>query len=207
MTTPKGLLKRGFVGPRYEGICGRLRFLVHELVIRTDVVLAARATDVADTATDPLLTIEEVTEVGGILKIAAAIDEAYGSGYSQRWMAPLGWGERLILMRRASVLVGFGWITQGCAAGTRYYAGWLRDGEYRVSRVGVLPAYRRRGYNTAFYALVLRHLFSQEATLVTVECAIDNLPSLAAIQRAGFRTVGRLRVLGRTLGGYVKWKS
>jgi RimJ/RimL family protein N-acetyltransferase len=84
----------------------------------------------------------------------------------------------------------------------------IEMGEFRILRVGVLPAYRRQGINAGFYALLLRKLFSEGARRVYIDSSRNNVASLRAQRRAGFRTVGEILVRGRLLGsGVIRWRS
>lgn len=203
------LRTRGFVGPRYEGAAGRLRFLVQELVARREVVLVLDADDALPppppaAETIALRAIRTTTELEPFER---EVDAAYHAGYAARWREALGWGEELVLALRGGRVAGFGWVQVGTREGVGCHYTTVLAGEFRVLRVGVLPAFRRTGVNGAFYALLLRELRARGAHRVYIDCARDNLPSLRAQIRAGFRPIAELDVRGPLLGrGCVRWR-
>ena len=197
---------RGFVGPRYEGPVGRLRFLWHRLVVRTDVVLVAERGEVRPPAPPrPELALQWAESWDAFAPWAAELDSAYHPGYAKKWREIFDWGERVALVLSGGRLAGFGWIQTGTPDGVACSYGRVFAGEFRVLRVGVLPDFRRQGINTWFYARLLEELFSRGATRVYVDCDEDNAPSLRAQIAAGFRPIGALRVAGLLFGGSASW--
>lgn len=199
----------GFVGPAYSGWIGKARFAFEELVARTEVVLVAEPESVKNT--DSLAERVELRFVDAWDALAgfeAEIDGAYHSGYVARWRGPFERGERLVLALTEGHVAGFGWLQTGTPEGVPCHYALIKTGEFRILRVGVLPAYRRRGINSGFYALLLRELFSQGARRVYIDSSRNNVASLRAQRRAGFRTVGEILVRGRLFGsGVIRWRS
>jgi len=200
------LRSRGFVGPRYAGLLGRIRFVTQHLVVRREVVLVAtRDTAVFDDA--PTITLRSIRTWRELEPFIAVIDSDYHAGYTKRWRRVLEWGEELFLVFRGDAVAGFGWAQRGEHAQIASHYGPIPEGDYRLLRVGVLPSWRRQGINRAFYRAVLRELFSRGAQRVYVDCSRDNLPSLAAQLEAGFRPVGEIAVTGSLVPGtWVRWQ-
>jgi RimJ/RimL family protein N-acetyltransferase len=201
--------RRGFVGPRFEGWRGRLRFVFQELVWRRDVMLVATpasAVPPASAALEPGLTLDYPPNHAALAPLAATLDAEYFPGFTARLREPFEWGETLVLLRNGERVLGFAWLQRGSPAGTPYYAGVLMPGDVRVLRVGVVPSQRRRGYLTALLVLLLQELFRTGASRVVAECSRDNLPSLRGFRAAGYQPVGELTVLGPLLGRFIRWE-
>jgi len=207
---PAGLarrfLRRGFVGPRFEGLVGRLRFAFQELLWRRDVMLVATP----ETAAPPVaietgLRLELAADFAALAPHAAMLDADYYPGFTARFREPFAWGETLALLTTGERVAGFAWLQRGTREGYRYYAGTLLPGDARVLRVGVPPSQRRRGYSTTLLILLLDHLFHAGAQRVFAEVNRDNLPSLQAFTAAGYRRIGEITVLGPLLGGFIHW--
>jgi RimJ/RimL family protein N-acetyltransferase len=199
--------RRGFVGPRYEGIVGRLRFLLQELVAHVEVVLIAEPD--ARTSVEPSDVDMDLIFLQTWDQFAAyepEIAAAYYPGYADRWKDAFESGEQLILACVNGRVAGFGWLQTGTPEGVPCHYTRVLPDEYRILRVGVLPAFRRRGVNTSFYMLLLRVLAQRGARRVYIDCNKDNVPSLKAQMRAGFRPIGEIRVPGRLFpGAAVRW--
>jgi ribosomal protein S18 acetylase RimI-like enzyme len=177
------------------------------LFTRREVILIAERDDAsAPTGDDVPLTLRIVRSHPELEPWAAVVDAAYHPGYAEAWRAPLEWGEQLVLATVGEEVLGFGWLQVGTKDGLGCYYGKTFLDEYRVLRVGVLPAFRRRGVNRSFYRHLLRDLFSRGARRVYVDCARDNIPSLKAQLAAGFRPVAEIEVRGPILGeNFVRW--
>lgn len=198
--------RRGFTGPRYSGVGGRLRFLYQHFVGRTDIVLVARSEDVRPRIEKPQgLTVRLITRWEDFSPFAAAIDAEYHAGYAGAWQRNFGWGEQLALALLDDQVAGFGWVQFGAPEGRPCDYALLWEQDRRVLRVGVLPSQRGRGVNTRFYALLLDQLFAAGAVRILIDCARDNIPSLRAQIKAGFRPIASLRVRSDLLGGGVAW--
>ncbi|MEO8193706.1 MAG: GNAT family N-acetyltransferase [Gemmatimonadales bacterium] len=197
---------RGFVGERYEGLSGRLRFLWQHFVIRTDFVLVAeRDNPLLRVSPEQTLELIRVNDWAAFAPFSAELDAAYHPGYAEAWRRIFAWGESLVIARDGGRVAGFGWLQTGTPDGINCPYAKVFAGEYRVLRVGVLPGFRRRSVNTRFYAQLLERLFSEGGKRVYVDCAKDNLPSLRAQVKAGFRPVGEIRIVGELLGGRASW--
>lgn len=195
---------RGFVGPRYRGVLGTLRFLFQELVVRNEIVFGWCRESLPEIL-DHSAKLLFLTAYDDIRPYSDIINAEYHEGYTHQWASAFGWGEELALLLKNDMPVGFGWVQTGHESFSGCHWGLVGPGEYRVGRVGVLPSKRRRGYNTLFYRLLLTSLAERGANRVYVECFKDNVPSVRAILRGGFRPIGEIRVLGRLAGGYVRW--
>ena len=207
---PLGNLRnRGFVGPRYEGLTGKLRFLFQALVYRTEVVLqVARWDDLPPAAAETELTVEWHTHFEDVERYREQLDAAYYPGFLDGWRAPFSWGERVALGMAAGKVVAFVWAQAGRAQGVIAWFGPVLDRECRVSRMGVLPGLRGRAYLARFLALLLPQLFREGYDRIYSEVALDNEPSMKAHLRTGFRAIGVVGVAGRLLGGRaVVWKQ
>lgn len=195
---------RGFVGPAYSGLLGKARFAFEEFVARREVILVADRDSLNNEEHNAAgISLLRVDTWDGLTPFADEIDAGYHSGYAARWRAPFRSGETLFLARRGDRVVGFGWVQTGTAAGLACHYGLIRLGEFRILRVGVLPAFRRQGINVAFYSLLLRQLFSDGAERVYVDSSRNNVPSIRAQRRAGFRPLREIIVRGRLLGNSV----
>jgi ribosomal protein S18 acetylase RimI-like enzyme len=198
------LRTRGLVGPAYEGLVGKARLAFEELVARREVVLLAEPANlVDDTGENVGLQLMFVRSLPGLAKHADQIDAAYHPGYTARWRPAFDRGEELVLAFRGGRVAGFGWVQTGTREGIPCHYRVITTGEARILRVGVLPAFRRQGVNTAFYVLLLKELFSRGARRVYIDSSRNNLPSLRAQLRAGFRPIATILVRGSLLGGGV----
>jgi GNAT superfamily N-acetyltransferase len=199
--------RRGFVGPRYEGIIGRLRFLYQHFVTRTDIVLLARSDVWTPQIGQPSeLVLQWIDRWEDLTPYAPALDAEYFEGFTRGWQPIFGWGEKLALAMLDDRVAGFGWVQTGSAEGLFCEYTLLWEGDRRVLRVGVLPSQRGRGVNTRFYSLLLDQLFSSGAGRVLIDCTVDNVPSLRAQMKAGFRPIGALHIRGAALGSGVVWR-
>lgn len=199
---------RGFVGPRYTGIVGKLRLLHQHWLVRTDVVLIAtpEGKNRPPKEANPSVSLLLVKEYVNFEQYIPEFESEYYPGYASTWRHLFEWGETLALALLNGRVAGFGWLQEGTPEGLRCYYGCLFANEYRVLRVGVLPSYRRRGVNTTFYVLLLRHLFRSGVTRVYVDCNKDNIPSLKAQIRGGFRPIGEITVLPLLDRHFIRWK-
>jgi RimJ/RimL family protein N-acetyltransferase len=192
------LSRRGFVGPRFDGIAGKLRFAYQQLVGHHEIVLMAEPrTFLPEHEASPELELRFIQAWANFDQYRAQFDSAYYPGYVDSWREVFDWKQELAILLVGGLVAGFGWIQRGASSGVSCHYGQLREGEYRILRVGVLPPYRRRGVNTSFYTLLVRALFSRGASRVMVDCSRDNAPSLRAQVKAGFRPIGELYVRGR----------
>ncbi len=198
------LRTRGFVGPAYSGFVGKARFAFEEFVARREVVLVAEAGNFTDAAA-PTAGIEvlPVDSWPELERFADEIDAGYHSGYVAKWRGPFDRGEKLFLALRNGRVAGFGWLQIGTPEGLPCHYALIKLGEFRILRVGVLPSFRRQGVNVAFYSLLLRELFSRGARRVYIDSSSNNIPSLRAQRRAGFRPLREIFVRGRLFGNGV----
>ena len=205
----RSLRARGFVGPRYEGLTGKLRFLAQALICRTEVVLhIARKDPLPPLADTGDLEVRWIRRFEDLAPFRDELERAYYPGLLDTWRAPFTWGERVALGLAAGKVVVFVWAQSGGGRGSVGWFGPLLDGECRVSRMGVLPAERGRAYLSRFLTLLLPQLFAEGHERVFSEVVIDNEPSLKAHLRTGFKAIGLARVAGSLLGGrVVLWRA
>lgn len=195
---------RGFVGPAYSGLLGKARFVFEELVARRETVLVAEAEDLTtNDAPTAGIDLVSVNSWEALAPYVREIDAGYHPGYVARWRAAFDRGEKLFLALRDRQVAGFGWLQTGTSAGVVCHYALIKSGEFRILRVGVLPAFRRQGVNMAFYSLLLRKLFSEGARRVYIDSSSNNTPSLRAQRRAGFRPLREILVVGRLFGNRV----
>lgn len=195
------LRTRGFVGPAYSGLLGKARFAFEEFVARREVVLVVEPEGFTDSdAPTAGIDLVSVNSWQALAPFADELDAGYHAGYVAKWRAPFDRGEKLFLALRSGRVAGFGWLQTGTSEGVRCHYGLIKLGEFRILRVGVLPSFRRQGVNVAFYSLLLRELFSHGARRVYIDSSRNNIPSLRAQRRAGFRPLREILVRGRLFG-------
>lgn len=202
--------KRGFVGPRYRGILGKLRFAIEHLVKRTDVVSVATPESFLAVAPPPGPSIEVhwIDSPEGLRPHTGQFESEYYPGFLDSWWAAFKWGETLILGTVDDRVAAFVWLQQGTDEGLRFPWGCLLPGDARMVRGGVLPSFRRQGVNTRFKYLALKATLDRGAHRVHIDCHRNNRVSLKSQIRAGFRPVGEMTVLGPLLGrNFVRWKA
>lgn len=199
---------KGFVGPHYRGLKGKARFLLESTVARTELVFAATAETFEGAAAqeNAELTMHRIASVPDLVPFRAGIDGAYYEGYARSFDAPFQWGEQLFIGTVRGSFACFAWTQFGSVGGFPTYYGRLFERDARILRVGVAPAYRRRGLNTEMLRRVLELLLNEGYARVFIECYRNNLPSVKSFLRVGFRPIGRLSVIGLPpLAGFIRW--
>ena len=199
---------KGFVGPRYSGLRGKLRLLLQDRLTHIERIMVATP----DTFQPELsklnseVSLELVNCYEDAAQYRTAFEKAYYRDVTRHWSAYFEWGDILSLAIFHGKVVGFGWIQSGERI-TKSYYGPLDTTEYRVYRAGVFPDVRRQRVQASRHKLVLEHLFSEGATRVFVDVFEDNIPNIKALHYAGFRDHGRIRVvtLPFTSNQYIHW--
>lgn len=200
----------GFEGPFYEGISGKLRFVLEAVAWRREFVFLGTRDSLAS-AVPPVaseLELLVVDSFDGVKRFEAELDGQYYPGFLQTWRRPFTWGEQLVVGILGGRIAAFAWVQRGTTEGFPTYYGRLLDRDARILRVGVAPSFRRRGLNSRMMYSVLERLLESGCVRVFAESHKYNLPSVRTFLKAGFRVVGVLTVLrvpGR--GEVVRWSS
>lgn len=203
------LSRKGFVGPKYRGVVGKIRFAAESLVARRELVFVLHPQDFWDSVVSEPTHIDVVTvsAFSELEEFRARIEERWYPGIIESWRGPWSWGERLYLGLEDGQPISFNWLQLGTAAGAPVYWGRVFQGEYRILRGGVASEHRGKGTNTQMKREILRQLFVAGATRVYAECYEGNVPSIRTLRSLGFRLTGRLHVLGLPgLRGFIRWK-
>jgi ribosomal protein S18 acetylase RimI-like enzyme len=200
--------RRGFDGPFYRGVRGKLRFVAESTVARSEIVFVCTPESfaAAPRPTGPSLELHPVERYADLEPFRAALEAEYHPGYLDGWRAPFTWGERAVVGTVEGKVACYNWMQFGTRAGFPTYWGRMFQGEARVLRGGVAPSFRRSGLNTLMKHRLLERFFGEGATRVYAECYKYNLPSVRTLLKIGFYPVGLLRVV--ELGparNFVKW--
>lgn len=204
------IARKGFVGPQYRGVLGKARFAFESVVARKDFLFVATPESFAAVpapAAGPLElhTISSFDELG---PYAADLEREYYPGFLDAWRAPFGWGEELVLGTVEGQAACFHWLQRGSAAGVPVYWGSLLAGDARMLRAGVAPSFRRQGLNTLMDHMLLDRLFAAGMARVYIECHRNNVPSIRAFLKAGFRPLRLFTVVElRPFRSFLRWAS
>lgn len=197
---------RGFVGPKYKGILGKLKLLRQEWFGHYEFVSCAEPHDWAfdPERINPAVTLKVLNDFPEAEPYLEEMRQAYGRDFSEAWNKKFSWGEQLALAFLDGRVAAFVWVQDGGRGAVCYYMR-LGAGEYRLVTGGVLPQFRRKGVHTSRHKLVLEHLFSMGAKRVYIDAYEDNVPSWRGQYAAGFKKIGRIHVL--TLFGktFIRW--
>lgn len=201
----KGLKHKGFIGPKYEGISGKLRLLwqgwYHEEIISCANAQSWRLPDGINN--DVKVSVFDSYDQAS--PYLPAMSDAYSRDFAEEWQAYFGWGQVLALAFLEGRVAGFVWIQDGSKGADVPYLPLL-PGEYRLVRGGILPGFRGKRVHTSRHALLLEHLFSNGAKRVYIDAFSDNVFSWKGQHKAGFQEIGRIKVR-KMLGGktYIRW--
>jgi ribosomal protein S18 acetylase RimI-like enzyme len=202
------LRKKGFVGPYYAGLCGKLRFLVESTVYRKELVFVATP-DTFRTVPrprDPGLELHPIRAFADLEPFRSGLDSEYYPGYTEAFRGPFTWGEQAVIGTLAGKVACYSWMQFGTPKGFPTYYGRIFEREARILRVGVAPSYRRLGLSTLMNYRLLERFFQGGCTRVYIECYKYNLPSVRTFLKIGFRPVGVLTVIEVPLArGFVRW--
>lgn len=205
---PLQLRRKGFVGPRYEGMRGKLRFLLESIVWRREIVFAATPESfrAVPHPGGPALEFHLARRFDDLERFRSDLDAEYYPGYIEAWRGPFTWGEQAVVGTLGSRAACFAWMQFGTAEGYSTYYGRLLEREARVLRVGVAPSFRRGGVNKRLNHHLLERLFGSGHTRVYIECYRNNLPSVRTFLRVGYLPLGELSVVSiPPLRGFVRW--
>lgn len=208
-TLTKKLSRKGFVGPRYRGLPGKIRFGYESFVARRELVFLMDPGDLVESRSLDTISLEviEVADMEGLEVYRADLEARWYPGLLEGWKGPFDWGERLFLGLHEGGPIAFTWVQVGLREGAPVYWGRVFDGEYRILRVGTAPEWRGRGASTGLLAVVLKSLLSAGASRVYVECYEGNIPSVKTMEGLGFRRFGRIEVLEIPgLRNFVRWR-
>ncbi len=202
--------RKGFVGPYYSGVRGKLRFAFESLVVRRELAFVLERADfrTPPEGTLPDLTVVRISTLEELEQHRARLEHSWYRGVTDSWAGPLSWGERLYLGFLGDEPIAFNFVQEGTAAGFPFYWGRIFATEYRILRAGVAPSHRGQGVNKAMKARLLTELFAIGASRVLADCYELNVPTIRTYQAVGFRPIGRLLVLEIPgLRGFIRWSS
>lgn len=204
------LSRKGFAGPHYQGVAGKLRFAFESLVFRRErvFVLNPDAFGHVRPSKVPGFRVVRIESLPTLDVFRAQLEQAWYPGLLESWHGPWSWGERLYLGLLDNEPVSYNWLQQGTARGHPTYWGRFFEGEYRILRGAVAPAWRGQGGNTAMKYAIIADLFAQGATRIYAECYARNVPSVRTLRSLGFEEVGQLTVLEVPgLRGFIRWSA
>lgn len=198
----------GFVGPHYQGLFGKLRFVWERLILASEVLFVVDAKSVpVDKAPRVDFDVHWLQSAEDLESYIGSINAAYYPGYADRMRLQFSWGEQLMLAVVERDLAGFIWLQAGSERPTMTYFGPLLNGEGRLLRAAVLPAFRGQGIYTALLTKVLNVLLDGEFRTVYIDCSLHNVAAYRAHLATGFRPLALARVM-RCLGRkpFVSWR-
>lgn len=200
--------KKGFAGPRYEGLRGKLRFLAESTVRRRELVFVATPESVAGVPAPegPPLELHRIRAFGDLEPFRAGLEAAYWPGLVESFRAPLSWGEEAVVGTVDGKPACYCWMQFGTREGFPTYYGRMFEREARILRAGVAPGFRRHGLNKMTMHRLLERSFAAGTRRVWAECYLHNLPAARTFLRIGFRAAGVLTVLEIPgTRGFVRW--
>lgn len=202
----QSLRHRGYVGPRYIGVLGKLRLLKQGLLGHIEIVSYAEpGWWPRPTPPNPDVSLRMCEQYEDACAFLPEMERAYARDFTAEWRQYFDWGQTVALAFVGDKLASFVWLQDG-RRGAKCHFIRLQPGEYRVFRGGVLPQFRSRKVQSTRHILVLDWLFSRGAVRVYVDVYEDNVYSLKAQRNAGYREFGRIQTRhwppGRT---YVRW--
>ena len=202
------LTRRGYAGPSYQGLLGKLRFAWEESVWHEEIVWYATPGTWSAVAAPSLagLELHAIQGPEAMDDVRGVFEREYYAGCLDEWARYFSWGERVVLARRSGQPVGFNWYQLGTQEGFQTFYGALFEDDGRVCRGGVFPSMRQQGINTKMKWLLLKRLFDGGVRRVYADCSRGNVASVRALAHAGFRPFGMLGTA--SIGGrvYVRWK-
>lgn len=200
---------KGYVGPKYHGVVGKIKLLMQGFLGHTEVVVYAEPSfwksnfsdiDIKNSFMNKLVRTYEES-----LPYLAILEEAYYIGFTKMWQSYFKQGQLLCLTFLHYKLAYFMWIQVGSQLGKCFYSP-LKEKEYRLLRGGTLPEMRNKKALICGQIICLEHLFKNGVSRVYTEAYEDNIYSRKGHRAVGFREFGRVFVR-KTLTGktYIRW--
>jgi ribosomal protein S18 acetylase RimI-like enzyme len=202
------IARKGFTGPRYVGLGGKLRFLRESTLARRELIFAATPESfaAAPEPQGPPLELHPVRAPAELEPFRAGLEAAWYPGLVESFAPPLGWGEEAVIGTVDGQVACYCWMQSGTPEGFPTYYGRLLAREARILRAGVAPSFRRSGLNKLTMHRLLARAFAAGTERVWAECYLHNLPAARTFLRIGFRAVGVVTVLeAPPLRGFVRW--
>ncbi|HEX6384007.1 MAG TPA: GNAT family N-acetyltransferase [Anaerolineae bacterium] len=136
-------------------------------------------------------------------ELAGALAQAMGRSAAESVQQRLAGNRCAFALSVEGELASYCWISQGVEqVGEMERTIRLPAGEAYIWDCATLPAYRRQGLYTALLCLMVQRLAAEGLQRIWIGANLDNLPSLRAFARAGFRPVLTL-TYGRLLGLHI----
>ncbi len=209
-TSLSRIRRKGFEGPYYSGLLGKLRFAFESLLIRRELAFVLHRENFCTPSPTSLpdLVVVRISSHDELERHRPRLEANWYSGVTRSWAGPLSWGEHLYLGFIGEEPVAFNFVQEGSASGFPYYWGRLFTNEFRILRAGVAPARRGGGINKAMKSHILSTLFESGATRVYADCYEKNVPTIRTYRSVGFSAIGRMVVLEIPgLQGFIRWSS
>ena len=202
---------KGFVGPTYAGLVGKIRLAWEEYVMRTDVVFVTTRSILKKALISEInnpLEVRFIMNPDELKMICQKFDDAYYPGFSKNWGKTIDSGEILIVGFVENDPVAFIWMQKGKAEGTGCYYGVFLQGDARLYRAGVMPEYRRQGIYTRFMqTLLCKVLESDDMQRVYIDCHKENIAAYNTHLNSGFRKIGSITVIrGTNNRRFIRWQ-
>jgi len=198
---------KGFVGPKYKGVYGKLKLFMQAWAGHVEIVsFAEKETWKMNLeGLNPLVRIEVIEQFDESKKYLEEMSRAYHRDFRSDWERFFSWGQILCVALLGGELASFGWMQDGRKRAKCHYIR-LSPGEYRLTRAGVLPGFRNQNVHATRHSLLLTRLFANGATRVYVDAFADNEYSWKGHFSAGYQELGRIFVK-KTITGkeYVRW--
>lgn len=203
------LSRKGFAGPHYTGLIGKVRFALESTIRRRELVfvLTPEAFEAVTPPSRAGFTLLHITALEQLTPYRTALETAWYPGLIDGWRGPWQWGERLFLGLQDGTPVSFNWLQVGTARGEATRWGRVLAQEYRIVRGGVAPSERGKGTNTLMKYAIIQELFATGASRVWAECYERNIPSVKTLRALGFVAIGLIEVLELPgLRGFIRWR-
>jgi RimJ/RimL family protein N-acetyltransferase len=203
----QALKYRGYIGPKYDGLAGKFRLLKDIKVGHFEIISFAEPSWWEKPfAPDPAMSIGIFKSLDEAARYLPEMQEAYGRDFQGRWQTFFSREQWLLLSFHGKSLSSFVWVQDGNVGAASHYV-QLQPNELRIFRGGVLPQFRRKGVSTMRHILLLQHLFSLGYTRIYTDAYEDNIYSVRAHRKAGYRHFGRCLVKPSFRKGrdFIKW--
>jgi RimJ/RimL family protein N-acetyltransferase len=197
---------RGYVGPRYDGLYGKIRQFFDSKFGHYEIISYAEPEWWQPSLEpDPNISISPISSFSDAKVFLPIMQNAYHRSFENRWISYFSRGQFLVISFYLNELSSFIWLQDGNRGTKSHYIN-LQPNEYRAMRGGVLPQFRAKGIHTMRHILLIDHLFSIGARRVFTDAYEENIYSIRAHRKAGYRQFGRIHVKPSRRGmDYVKW--